>query len=214
MHAWLAVLGAAVVALASPAPTPSTAPTRSVTLTPAETANAYNTQCAAKVQPPYGHPGGAVFVGAFTVLNGQIDAGQAVCPAYQGVVRFDLDGLDVGSIVKASLFYESKQNYEIGGALSHRRVACVGGIGVTAQTWTPETKPITPTLPEVDGVKALHGTFKSTPVDITALVKAHLAEIKANGLVLDGAVDTSGVHHCLCAVGGIELRLQIVGAAP
>ena len=213
LNIWLAILSAAA-ALASPSPTPSAVPTRTVTLTPAEMANAYSTQCAVKVQPTYAHPGDTVFVGAFTTLNGQADAGQVVCPAYQGLVRFDLDGLDAGSIFKASLFYESKQNYEIGGALSHGRLSCIGGIGVTEQTWSPEPKALTPTLLEVDSVKALHGTFKSAPVDITALVKAHLAEVKANGLVLDGGVQSTTVHHCLSAEGQIELRLQIVGAAP
>jgi hypothetical protein len=209
-HIWLVVVGIMLAATESPSPMP----TRSVTLTPADMANAYTTQCAAKTQPPYAHPGATVFVGAFTVQNGQIDAGQTVCPAYQGLVRFDLDGLDAGSIVKASLFYESKQNYDVGGAFSHRRVSCVGGIGVTAQTWSSEPKAITPTLLEVDSVKPPHGTFKSAPVDITALVKGHLAEVKANGLVLEGGVDNSAVHHCLAAEGQIELRLQIVGAGP
>jgi hypothetical protein len=205
---WLAVLIAAATA------TPSAGPTRSVTLTPVEYASAYTTQCAAKTQAPYPHPGSTVFVGAFTVQNGEIGVGTVICPAYQGLVRFDLDGLDAGSIAKASLFYESKQNYEIGGSFSHGRVSCVGGIGVTTQAWSPEQKAITPTVPELDALRPPHGgTFRSTPVDITALVKEHLAEVKANGLLLSGSLENAGVHHCLAAEGQIELRLQIAGPA-
>jgi hypothetical protein len=213
VYVWLAVLSAAIVAVESPGPTPSMAPTRSVTLMPVELASAYSTQCAAKVQPPYAHPGGTVFVGGFTTLNGQIDVGQVICPAYQGLVRFDLDGLDAGSIVKATLFYEVKQNYNMDGSTGQRRAPCVGGIGVTTQTWSPEQKAITPTLTELDSLRPLRGNFKPPPIDITTFLKTHLAEVKANGLLLDGTVENIARHHCLAAVGHIELRLQIVGAA-
>lgn len=210
MYVLLAVVAAVFAATESPSPVP----TRGVTLTPVEFASAYTTQCAAKIQPPYAHPGGTVFVGGFTTLNGQLDVGQVICPAYQGLVRFDLDGLDAGSIAKASLFYESKQNYDIEGGTGQRRATCVGAIGVTTQTWSAEQKVITPTLPELESLRPLRGNFKSPPIDITTLLKAHLAEIKANGLLIDGTVENIARHHCLAALGHIELRLQIVGAAP
>jgi hypothetical protein len=208
MYVWLAVLGAAIIAVES------SAPTRSVTLTPVESASAYSTQCAVKVQPPYAHPGGTVFVGGFTSLNGQVNVGAIICPAYQGLVRFDLDGLDAGSIAKALLFYEAKQSYDISGVSSRGRATCVGAIGVTSQTWSPEQKVITPTLPLLDSVRPARGNFKSPPVDITAFLKEHLAEVKTNGLVFDGTVENLAVHHCLAALGQIELRLQIAGTAP
>jgi hypothetical protein len=203
----LVLVSAIVVAVESPVPT------RSVTLTPVELASAYNIQCAAKVQPPYAHPAGTVFVGGFTVLNGQIGVGATICPAYQGLVRFDLDGLDAGSIVKASLFYEAKHSYSLDGSSFGRGPTCVGAIGATTQTWSVEQKAIAPTLPEIESMRSLRGNFKSPPIDVTPLLKAHLTEIKANGLLLDGTVENIARHVCLAAVGHIELRLQITGAA-
>ena len=60
----------------------------------------------------------------------------------------------------------------------------------------------------------LRGNVKGPPVDVTALLKAHLAEVKANGLLLDGTVENPAAHRCFAAVGQIELRLGIAGPAP
>ena len=204
------ILLALALASAFPSPSASPLPTRTVTLTPIEVASAY-TQCTAKVPPPYAHPSGTVFVGGFTAINPQIGSGTVICPAYQGLVRFDLDGLDAASIVKATLFYEAKQNYKVDGTTFKGRATCVGAIGATAQSWSAESKPITPTLTEVESIRPLRGNFRSPPIDVTALLKGHLADVKANGLVLDGTVENLAAHVCLSALGHIELRLEITG---
>ena len=205
------LLIALAASFASPSASP--VPTRNVTLTPVEVASAYTTQCPAKVPPPYAHPSGTVFVGGFTAINGQTGSGAVICPAYQGLLRFDLDGLDAASIVKATLFYQAKQNYNADGTTNRSRATCVGAIGATAQAWSVEPKPITPTLAEVESLRPLRGDFRSPPIDITALLKGHLADVKANGLVLDGTVENLATHLCYAALGHIELRLEITGAS-
>jgi len=205
------ILLALALASGFPSPTASPVPTRKVTLTPIEVASAYTTQCAAKVPPPYAHPSGTVFVGGFTAINPQIGSGTLICSAYQGLVRFDLDGLDAASIVKAMLFYEAKQNYHVDGSTFRGRATCVGAIGATAQSWSAESKPITPTLAESETIRPLRGNFRSPPIDITALLKGHIADIKANGIVLDGTVENLATHLCYAALGHIELRLDITG---
>ena len=204
---WFALLAA----FASPSASP--VPTRNVTLTPIETMSAYGAPCSAKPQAPFAHPSGTVFVGAITVANAPPATGTIVCSAYQGLARFDLDGLDAASIVKATLFYESKQGYEIDGAVMRKHSPCIGSVGVTNDAWMPEPRPISPIVPELETFKLSHGSFKSPPVDITAFVRAHVSEVKANGLVLDGAIDDPPARSCLAAVGHIELRLEITGAA-
>jgi hypothetical protein len=50
-------------------------------------------------------------------------------------------------------------------------------------------------------------------LDVTAFLRAHLDDVKANGLVFNGALENPTAHRCLAAIGQIELRLGI-SAAP
>jgi len=200
-------------------PTPSAVPVRTVVLTPVEFASAYTYQCGGAPQPPYLHPPSTVFVGGWTgvrqpgaFVGGAAARAATICSVYQGLVRFDLDGLDAASISSARLFYESKQNYFVDGTTDRNRALCIGGIGVTAQSWSSDEKSITPVLEEVDALRPPHANFKSPPIDITALLRAHLEDVKANGLTLDGTVENVSTRHCLAAIGHLELRLAISGA--
>jgi len=209
-------LGVVFAWLLTSLPTPSAMPVRTVVLTPVEFASAYTYQCGGAPQPPYAHPPSTVFVGGWTgarSLNGGAYArSQLICSVYQGLVRFDLDGLDAASISSARLFYESKQNYFVDGTIDRNRALCIGGIGVTAQSWSSDEKSITPTLEELDALRPPHANFKSPPIDVTALLRAHLDDVKANGLTLDGTVENVSTLHCLAAIGHLELRLAISGA--
>lgn len=194
-------------ALFAAAPSAVPATIRTVTLTPVEVASAYAKDCGGvALQPPYPHAAGTVVVGA-------LSTGQMICPAYQGLVRFDLDGLDAASIASARLFYESKQNYNAEGRTERGKSACVGSVGTTGQTWNAEEKTIAAVLAERDTVHLPRAAFRAPPVDIAPLLRAHLDEVKANGLVFSGTVEVPSMRHCLAAVGHIELRLGI-SAAP
>jgi hypothetical protein len=146
-----------------------------------------------------------VFVGGI-VRNG------ALCSVYQGLVRFDLDGLDAASIVSAKLFYQSKQNYFADGSTDRNHALCIGTIGTLKQAWSSEEKSITPMLVQDDSLRSPHPNLKGPPIDVTALLKAHLDEVKANGLAFDGTVENVATRHCLSALGQIELRLAIVAS--
>ncbi len=199
--------GAAFAMLAaSPTPTPTPAQVRTITLTPVELASASAKECAGPLAAPYAHLSGTIFVGV-------VIRGQTTCPAYQGLVRFDLDGLDAASIASAKLFYESKQNYKADGSTERGRALCVGAIGTTAASWTSDEKPISPPLEMKDLFRPARGPFKAPPLDVTAFLRAHLDDVKANGIVLNGALEDPTARRCLAAVGQIELRLGI-SAAP
>jgi len=200
-------------------PTPTAVPVRTVVLTPVEFASAYTYECGGAPQPPYAHPPSTVFVGGWTGArqpglygNNATARSQTICSVYQGLVRFDLDGLDAASISSARLFYESKQNYFVDGTTDRNRALCIGAIGVTATSWSSDQKAITPILEERDTLGPPHANFKSPPIDITALLRAHLEDVKANGFTLDGTVENVSTRHCLAAIGHLELRLSITGA--
>lgn len=197
----LFLFGAAVALLgASPSATPVAV--RTVTLTPVEVASAYTKDCAGSLQPPYPHPTGTIFVGGLM-------RGQTICPAYQGLVRFDLDGLDAASIASARLFYSAKQNYNMDGTTDRTRATCIGSVGTTGQAWMSEEKAIQPVLEARDVVRMPRGTFKSPPIDVTAFLRAHLDDVKANGLIFNGTVENPSTRRCLAAIGQLELRLGI-----
>jgi hypothetical protein len=202
----VALCAAFALLAASPAPTPTPAQVRTITLTPVELANAYVKECSGPLAPPYAHLSGTIFVGV-------VIRGQTICPAYQGLVRFDLDGLDAASIASAKLFYESKQNYNPDGSTERGHTLCVGAIGTTAASWTSDEKPISPPLDMKDLFRPARGPFKAPPLDVTAFLRAHLDDVKANGLVFNGALENLTARRCLAAIGQMELRLGI-SAAP
>lgn len=195
---------------------PTTPQTRDLTLRPVEMASAYNLDCT--TFPPYQHPTGTVFVGAFTeypnVFGATVPVGTEMCEAYQGLVRFDLSDVDVASIVSATLSYWSEENYNFDGTTSRNRATCVGGIGATTRAWDASQRRIMSLLDGVDHFQPPRGTFISPPIDITAFLKDHMSEIRANGLVLDATVENFSTHLCYAAIGRIELRLDLAPAAP
>ena len=198
----VALCAAFALLAASPAPTPTPAQVRTITLTPVELASAYAKECAGPMAAPYAHLSGTIFVGV--LIRGQI-----ACPAYQGLVRFDLDGLDAASIASAKLFFESNQNYNSDGSTERGHTLCVGAIGTTSASWTSDEKPISPPLDTKDLFRPARAPFKAPPLDVTAFLRAHLDDVKANGLVFSGALENPTAHRCLAAIGQLELRLGI-----
>ncbi|HZV79304.1 MAG TPA: hypothetical protein VFF60_06755 [Candidatus Binatus sp.] len=196
---------AALIILLAASPASSPVPTRTITLTPVDFASAFTNECGGAPTPPFAHPPNTVFVGGI-VRNG------ALCSVYQGLVRFDLDGLDAASIVSAKLFYQSKQNYFADGSIDRNRAICVGAIGTLKQSWSSEEKSITPILVQDDSLRSPHPNLKGPPIDVTTLLKTHLDEVKANGLAFDGTVENVASRHCLSALYQIELRLAIVAS--
>ncbi|MBV8170866.1 MAG: hypothetical protein JO219_02935 [Candidatus Eremiobacteraeota bacterium] len=194
----------ALAALLAASPAATSVPVRTVTLTPVEYANAFSTACGSP-QPPAAHPANTVFVGGI-IKNGN------VCSLYQGLIRFDLDGLDAASIVSARLFYQAKQDYFADGAPDRNRALCIGSIGTLKQSWSSEEKSITPILSQDESLHAPRTNLKGPPIDVTPLLKTRLDEIKTNGLAFDGTVENIATKHCLAAIGQIELRLSIVAA--
>jgi hypothetical protein len=191
--------------IAATTPTPSALPVRSVTLPAVEFASAYTSGCPGAAQPPFAHPANTVFVGA-------VAHGQTICTFYQGLVRFDLDGLDAASIASARLYYAAKQNYSLNGSTEKGRAVCLGSIGTVAQPWNADEKALTSTLSQRDALRPPHVNLNGPPIDITAFLRAHLEDVKSNGFAFDGAVGAVPAHYCFAALGQIELRLGISGA--